>query len=171
MLPDLLVPDLAVVFVGTSVSDRSADRGHYYAHPTNRFWDLLAVTGLIANGPLTSEDDRTITTHGVGLTDLVKVRAASSDRWLSAGDFDVPGFLERLDRVAPRIVAFNGRKAAECVARHLGHPVPPEGPVPWRVGGAAAYRLRSSSGASSREPYEVKREAWRCFGDWVRATV
>ena len=171
MLPDLLVPDLRVVFVGTSVSDRSAARGHYYAHPTNRFWDLLAVTGLVASGPMTSDDDRTITAHGVGLTDLVTIRAASSDRELSAGDFDVPGFLGRIDRFAPRIVAFNGREAAERVARHLGHLVPPEGPIPSRVSGAAAYRLRSSSGASSRAPYDVKREAWRRFGDWVRATA
>jgi TDG/mug DNA glycosylase family protein len=32
-LPDQLQPDLRLVFVGTAASTRSADLGHYYAHP------------------------------------------------------------------------------------------------------------------------------------------
>jgi G:T/U-mismatch repair DNA glycosylase len=52
MLPDLLRPGLRDVFVGTSVSTRSAAAGHYYSHPTNKFWQLLAHTGLPEGRPM-----------------------------------------------------------------------------------------------------------------------
>ena len=40
-LPDLLLPDLRVVFVGTAAGKRSAELGHYYAGRGNRFWRTL----------------------------------------------------------------------------------------------------------------------------------
>ena len=45
-LPDVLRPDLDVVFVGTAAGRRSAAVGAYYAHPGNRFWKTLHSTGL-----------------------------------------------------------------------------------------------------------------------------
>ena len=45
-LPDQLRPDLRLVFVGTAASTRSADLGHYYAHPGNRFWPTLYEVGI-----------------------------------------------------------------------------------------------------------------------------
>src|SRR4051794_23614074 len=95
MLPDLLRPGLRVVFVGTSVSTRSAAAGHYYSNPTNKFWQLLAATGLPAGSPVGAPLDATLPDIGLGLTDLVKRRAASSDALLQGGDYDVPRFLSR----------------------------------------------------------------------------
>lgn len=46
MLPDLLRPDLDVVFCGTAVSSASADLGHYYAGRGNKFWQLLFDAGF-----------------------------------------------------------------------------------------------------------------------------
>jgi hypothetical protein len=37
-LPDQLQDHLRLVFAGTAAGQRSADVGHYYAHPGNRFW-------------------------------------------------------------------------------------------------------------------------------------
>jgi double-stranded uracil-DNA glycosylase len=169
VLPDLLRPGLWVVFVGTSVGVRSARAGHYYANPTNRFWDLVDAAGLTNGASLTAERDRELLDHAAGITDLVKARAASSDSLLEVGDFDVAGFLRRLEENLPTIVAFNGREPARQVARHLGQPVPAEGPLEWRVAGADGYRLPSSSGANARRPAADKTEAWRQFGRWARA--
>jgi len=157
-----------VVLVGTSVADESARRRHYYADPRNRFWDLLDATGLTHGAALRSERDHEVTSHGVGLTDVVKDRAASSDRQLSDDDYDISGLLRRIARYRPCVVAFNGKEAAKRVARYLGHPVPVEGPLEWKVGRSFAYRLPSSSGANARGGYERKFDAWRAFGDWVR---
>lgn len=55
MLPDYLEPNLSVVFVGTSVATASAARGHYYAGPGNKFWELLWEAGLTADRMLSPE--------------------------------------------------------------------------------------------------------------------
>src|SRR3989442_1576451 len=43
-LPDLLCPALDLVFVGINPGERSAERGHYYAHPGNAFWRELSAS-------------------------------------------------------------------------------------------------------------------------------
>jgi G:T/U-mismatch repair DNA glycosylase len=45
-LPDLLAPNLRVIFVGTAAGKRSAEFGHYYAGRGNRFWRTLHEVGL-----------------------------------------------------------------------------------------------------------------------------
>jgi len=169
MLPDLLVPDLLAIFVGTSASTTSAAREHYYSHHTNRFWDLLEATGLTDAAGLTSERDREITMHGVGLTDLVKGRAASSDALLADSDYDAAGLIMRLAAVKPRSVAFNGKEAAKRVAAHLGVRLAVIGPTGWEVAGAPAYWLPSSSATNSRMTAGEKRAHWCAFGNWARA--
>lgn len=168
MLPDLLRPGLWVVFVGTSVGMRSAQAGHYYANPTNRFWDLIKAAELTDDAGITAERDAELLDHAIGITDLVKTRVASSDRLLEASDYDVAGFLGRVEDNRPTILAFNGREPARQVARHQGQPLPAEGPFPWSVAGVLAYRLPSSSGANARRPAAGKLEAWRQFGRWAR---
>ncbi len=46
VLPDLLAPDLDIVFCGTAVGTASARRGAYYAGPGNAFWPTLFKVGL-----------------------------------------------------------------------------------------------------------------------------
>jgi TDG/mug DNA glycosylase family protein len=169
MLPDLLAPGLRVVFVGTSVSTTSAARAHYYTHASNRFWELLEATGLTGSAGLTSERDREIVSCGVGLTDLVKGRAASSDALLSEDDYDVPAFVGRVERFEPQVVAFNGQEATRRLARHLGHRVPEIGPTGWSIAGSRTYYLPSSSGANARGGFGPKLAAWQRFGEWVRS--
>jgi mismatch-specific thymine-DNA glycosylase len=169
VLPDLLAPDLLAVFVGTSVSTTSAAREHYYSHQTNRFWDLLDATGLTKSAGLTAERDREVTIYGIGLTDLVKGRAASSDALLADTDYDVPGLIDRLTAVQPRAVAFNGKESARRVSAHLGERLAVIGPTGWKVAGAPAYWLPSTSATNSRMTASEKSVHWRAFGAWVRA--
>jgi len=167
MLPDLLRPGLRVVFVGTSVSTRSAAAGRYYANPTNKFWQLLAATGPAEGRPVSAPLDTTLPQMGLGLTDLVKTRASSSDALLKGSDYDVPAFLSRIEAAAPKVVAFNGGKAADQVARYLGHGRTADGPADWRIGNALVYRLPSSPAAAAIGT-GPKMAVWREFGAWVR---
>jgi double-stranded uracil-DNA glycosylase len=167
MLPDYLRSGLAVVFVGTSVSFTSAERGHYYSNPSNKFWSLLSATGLVGEETLGPQDDVRLNSLGVGLTDVVKLRAESSDGRLKADDFDVPGFLAKVNLYRPRVVAFNGRMAASVVARHLGNPTPNKA-ASWQIGTTRVYRLPSSSGAATIR-VDAKRGSWSEFGAWVGA--
>ena len=167
MLPDLLRPGLAVVFVGTSKSTTSVTSGHYYANPTNMFWNLLQATGLTGGVWLGPSRDREVLSHSVGLTDLVPRRAASSDALLRDGDFDVEGFVEKIEHFAPQVIAFNGERASAKVARFLGEAPPAEGAASWSVAGARAYRLPSSSSAHAKGGYAAKRAKWEAFGAWL----
>lgn len=170
MHPDILERGLSVVFVGTAKSKASFSAGHFYAHPQNMFWKLLEATGLTGGTFIPSSEDRTALRYGIGLTDLVPTKVASSDSLLRARDFDLPAFVERIERFRPAVIAFNGAEPARRVARHLGHPAPAEGPAGWKVAGAAAYRLPSSSSANATGGYRSKLERWQAFGEWVRTT-
>lgn len=115
-LPDLLSDELDVVFVGINPSVYSAERGHYFARPSNRFWSCLARSVLsrrareaLGTAALRPENDRALLRHGLGFTDLVKrPTPKASDlgpRELAAG---VAALLEKLTRYRPRIACFHG---------------------------------------------------------------
>src|SRR5437879_218360 len=101
MLRDYLAPELAAVFVGSAVATASASRGHYYAGPGNKFWELIGDAGLTGERVLVPEQDSIILQYGLGLSDLVKGRAASSDSLLRKSDYDVPHLLSKLDKYTP----------------------------------------------------------------------
>lgn len=174
MLPDYLAEDLVAVFVGTSVATASASRRHYYAGPGNKFWQLIADAGITHGQRLTPEQDDTVLGYGIGLTDLVKGRAASSDALLTKSDYDVPGFLRKVEAFRPYSIAFNGKEAARRVARHLNYAAPTLGLLPWRIGPTHLFVLPSSSGASSNPkhfaPKLSKPDWWNDFGGWLRSS-
>ncbi|HQZ85924.1 MAG TPA: mismatch-specific DNA-glycosylase [Actinomycetota bacterium] len=172
MLPDILTPDLMVVIVGTSAATVSANRGHYYAGPGNQFWTLLATSGLIGHRRLGPDDDQTLPGCGVGLTDLVKTRASSSDANLVRNDYDVSGLVAKITHVSPRIVAFNGLTAAGVAGRALRHGKPPLGLAPWTIGTSAVFVLPSSSAAACDPaiwaPHTTKAHWWLELGELAR---
>src|SRR5262245_40246090 len=109
-LPDYLAPGLRVVFCGTAAGKVSATRGHYYAGPGTLFWTFL-YRSEITSEPLFPSSDQRVLEFGVGLTDLAKKVAASSDRGLRT-HYDVDGFIEKIERFQPTWVAFHGKEAA-----------------------------------------------------------
>jgi TDG/mug DNA glycosylase family protein len=167
VLADILTPGLTAVFVGTSKSTVSALAGHYYANPQNMFWSLLQATGLTQDEWLESSQDSDVLRYGVGLTDLVPRRAASSDALLRPADYDVEAFVQKIEHFKPRIVAFNGERAATKVARYLSFPPPLVGPAHWTIGPSLVYRLPSSSSANARAGYAAKHARWVEFGQWA----
>src|SRR4051794_32803818 len=68
VLPDVLRPGLRLVICGSAAGVVSAARGEYYAGPGNKFWDILAVTGLTPRRLLPHEF-RDVLDFGIGLTD------------------------------------------------------------------------------------------------------
>jgi double-stranded uracil-DNA glycosylase len=71
VLPDLLQPNLRIVFCGTAAGTMSARRGHYYAHPQNKFWPILHAIGLTPRR-LDPSEFRLLAEWGIGLTDIAK---------------------------------------------------------------------------------------------------
>ena len=145
-LPDQLADNLRLVFVGTAASQRSADVGHYYAHPGNRFWRTLHQTGITGRR-YEPHEFPTLLKQGIGLTDLCKT-GAGMDHQALAFPIDIPAFREKMLRYRPGIIAFTSKKAASLfygrptTAIALGRqPGLPDFPV--------VFVLASPSGAAS----------------------
>ncbi|WP_377830518.1 mismatch-specific DNA-glycosylase [Bradyrhizobium lupini] len=109
-LPDQLLPNLRLVFVGTAASTRSAKLGHYYAHPGNRFWRAIHEAGITPRRYQPSEF-ASLLELGIGFTDLSK-SGAGMDRQIAAETIDVPGFRAKIEKFRPRTIAFTSKKAA-----------------------------------------------------------
>ncbi len=107
IVPDVLESGLTTIFCGRAPSPESARRRAYYAHFSNRFWEILAQSGL-TNRQLEPEEYRLLTRYGIGLTDINKTESGS-DHELS-GSGDNPHALQaKIERFQPRILAFNGK--------------------------------------------------------------
>ena len=62
-------PGLLVLFVGINPSLRSAEVGHHFARPGNRFWPALHAAGFTARR-LRPDEDAELPAHGVGVTNI-----------------------------------------------------------------------------------------------------
>ncbi|HLY26781.1 MAG TPA: mismatch-specific DNA-glycosylase [Aggregatilineales bacterium] len=167
ILPDVLEPNLKVVFCGTAVSTRSAQIGAYYAGPGNQFWIVLAEVGLTPR-LLAPQEFRLLPTFGIGLTDMVKERFGM-DHTLRPGDFDALGARERIAQYAPQALAFNGKRAAKEFygVKQVAH-----GRQPESLGNTAVFVLPSTSGAAYQfAPANRDRSLahWQALADFVRA--
>ena len=111
MLPDLLRPNLKVVFWGTAAGDKSAKARAYYAGPQNKFWAVLHQVGLIPE-KLLPQDFRQVLNDGIGLTDLAKGVSGTDDK-LSFRKGDRKSLESKISKYRPRAVAFNGKRAAQ----------------------------------------------------------
>jgi double-stranded uracil-DNA glycosylase len=163
-LPDYLRPGLKVVFVGFNPGDRSSQVRHYYAGRGNQFWSLLYESGLVTV-PLKPEDDRRLLEFGVGVTDIVK-RWSKSSSELRREDYrlGIPLLREKLERAAPRAVAFNGKGAYQ----HYGGCLAVLGLQPEPIGMARVFVLPSTSGRNGSLTRAQKLAHFRRLARWVR---
>lgn len=142
ILPDVLAPELRVVFCGTAPGTASAKAGAYYAGPGNRFWATLHEVGLTPIQLAPAEFAR-LPEFGIGLTDVSKT-ASGSDREVGRRGVDPELLTAAISAAAPAHLAFNGKNAARAA---LGRPVA-YGRQPERLGNAAVWVLPSTSGAA-----------------------
>ena len=99
-----------MILCGTAVGNVSAQRGAYYVGPGNRFWQILADTGLTPR-LLKPEEYRLLPSFGIGLTDLAKF-VSGPDVELPAGSFDTGRLALMIRAAKPDWLAFNGKTAA-----------------------------------------------------------
>ena len=149
-LPDVIAPGLDVLFCGINPSLISAERGHHFARPGNRFWPALHRAGLTPRlfGP---EEDGELPRYGLGITNLVDrpTRAAAelSREELRAGAVALG---ELVAGYAPRVLAVLGITAW----RHaFDRPRAAVGVQPERIGGARTWVVPNPSGLNAH--YQV----------------
>src|SRR5881394_4016384 len=107
-LPDVIAPNLRVLFCGINPGLYTAAVGHHFARPGNRFWPALHQSGFTAR-LLSPFDEIELLEMGLGITNVV-ARATATAAELSAKDFINGGRILRrkIRRFAPRFVAVLG---------------------------------------------------------------
>jgi len=165
-LPDILVPGLRVVMLGSNPSIRAGQTGHYYAHPGNRFYPLLHEVGLTPR-LLRPEEDGLLPTFGIGLTDL---HAHPSRR---ANDVSRETYIAgraavttKLAHYQPRWLCCNGglvyrNLTGDRTPLHYG------GPQDTVVAGVPVFVVPSTSGLNCALTTE-RREAFRLLAAMLR---
>jgi TDG/mug DNA glycosylase family protein len=139
LLPDVLLPGLRVVFCGTAAGRVSAELGSYYAHSNNKFWSILAETGLTGR-KLKPHEFMEVATFGVGLTDLCK-DAAGSDRDIRPKPEHRATLKQKIVDTQPGLLAFTSIEAGK---RYFGRAVK-LGLQPDLIGSTSIYVLPSTS--------------------------
>ena len=160
----LLRPGLRLVVAGTI--GRGRRPAQYYAGPGNRFWELLHLSGLVAERLEPDRAERLLDL-GVGLTDLVIERVQPAGRepeWVvHRRPFD-----DAVRSVGPQVVAFVSKTAATWYARGAGERLPRGyGELDWTVAGTPAFVLPGPSGANNGMPLAVRLALWTDLADYL----
>lgn len=160
ILPDLLSNNLWVVFCGTAIGKISAQKGSYYADPGNKFWHVLYKVGLTPI-ELKSGNYKDLLKYGIGLTDLCKDKVIA-DKKIRREDCDIEGFERKILYYQPKIVCFNGKKAAKIYLnkKDVDYSFQKE-----KIGETFLFVTPSTSGAAARWWCE---NLWQALSDFVK---
>ena len=135
-----------MLFCGINPSLMSAERGHHFARPGNRFWPALHRSGWTPRA-MSPDEDGDLPALGIGITNVVDrpTRAAAelSDDELRAGAVA----LERMvSELRPRVVAIVGIGAYRT---GFGRPDAAVGLQEQAIGGRPAWVLPNPSGLNA----------------------
>ena len=163
MLPDHVAPGLDILFCGTAPGQMSADRGHYYARPGNRFWALLAETSLTPRR-LAPAEDALLPSLGLGLTDLAQ-GVAGQDADIPPAAYAPARLAELVAQIAPRALALTSLTAARLALDTPGLGAGRLDTNP-RYGTTLLWALPSPSGLA-RSHFSA--DPWHALAAWKRS--
>ena len=107
-VPDVIVPDLAVLFCGINPGLYSAYTGHHFARPGNRFWPALHAGGF-TDRQLSPYEERELLDRGYGITNVVNRASAAADE-LTVAELSAGGerLRKKVKRYRPRYLTVLG---------------------------------------------------------------
>lgn len=161
VLPDVLAPDLSIVFCGTAAGNESARQGAYYAHPGNKFWQTLYAVGLTPR-LLRPTEFAEVQHYGIGLTDLAKFVSGNDDT-LSPHDFDPAALADKIYRLQPKLLAFTSKTSGSIFlkTKRILFGLQPE-----LIGTTRVFVLPSPSGLARRS-WDISH--WEAAAMFVRS--
>lgn len=145
-LPDVIAPDLKVLFCGINPGLYTAAIGHHFGRPGNRFWPALYASGF-TDRLLSPYEEHLLLPLGYGMTNLVARAGARADD-LNADELRQGArILERkVRRYRPGFVAFLGITAYRTA---FGRPQAVLGAQPEMSAEARIWVLPSPSGLNA----------------------
>jgi TDG/mug DNA glycosylase family protein len=157
-VPDLVGPDLRVLFCGINPGLRSGELGQHFARAGNRFWKLLGAGGFTGS-VLTPSEQGILPALGIGITNLVERTTAAaselSNEELRAGAIHLE---EKVRAWRPRCVAVLGLGAYRTAFQR---PKAVMGRQPEPLAEAIVWLLPNPSGLQARYQLPEMTEMFR----------
>ena len=154
-IPDVLAPDLRVLFCGINPGRVSAAARAHFANPRNDFWRLLHAARFTSE-LLTPDRQFELLEEGIGVTNAAS-RTTPGSGDLRRADFE--GAADRLEELArtlrPAWIGFVGKEAYRGTFGHR----PDLGVQERRLDGTQLFVLPSTSPANAAVPW-LERERW-----------
>ena len=163
-IPDLIGPDLDVLFCGINPGLYSAATGCHFARPGNRFWPALQAAGFTPRR-LQPWEREELLAAGCGVTNLVKRATVAADE-LSAAELRAgkKALARKVARWRPYVVAIVGIGAYRVA---FDRPKAVLGAQSERIGGALVWVLPNTSGLNANHRPADFAEAFRALHDAV----
>ncbi len=157
-VPDVIAPELSVLFCGINPGLYSGATGHHFARPGNRFWPALYHAGFTSR-ILKPWEEGELLERGYGITNLV-ARATAAAAELTKDEFlaGARRLERRVKRYRPRWVAVVGIGAYRMA---FGRPKAVIGPQPERLGAAGLWLLPQPSGLNANHQLPALALAFR----------
>jgi double-stranded uracil-DNA glycosylase len=151
-VPDVLAPDLRVLFCGINPGRFSAAARAHFANPRNDFWRLLHAAGFTRR-LLTPEEQLELLDDAVGVTNAA-ARTTPGSGDLRKADF--AGAADRLEELArtlrPKWIGFVGKEAYRGTFGER----PQLGEQTRRLAATRLFVLPSTSPANAAVPWEER---------------
>src|SRR5205085_1313494 len=154
-LPDVITPNLRVLFCGINPGLYTAAVGHHFARPGNRFWPALYASGF-TDRLLSPFEERELLKSGFGITNMVERATATADE-LSAQEIVEGGrrLVKKVRLYKPKYVAILGIGAYRAA---FGRPKTVLGEQSERMGDSIIWILPNPSGLNAHyQPKDLAR--------------
>ena len=162
-VPDLIGPDLRVLFCGINPGLRSAQLSQHFARAGNRFWKVLALAGF-TDDVWRPDDQAQLVELGLGITNLVARPSAAAAELTTQDLRDGARLLEaKVAELQPAHVAVLGVLAFRTAFRR---PRAAVGAQPEGLAAARLWVLPNPSGLQAR--YQLAEMAV-LYGELARA--
>jgi TDG/mug DNA glycosylase family protein len=146
MLGPIVAPGLLMLFVGINPGLRSAEIGHHFARPGNRFYPALYAAGITPRR-LDPREDGDLPEYGIGITNIAsrptRDAAQLSREELRAGAAELEATVAEFQ---PRLVAPLGLVAYRAA---FENPKATLGLQPDSIGGRPVWTLPNPSGLNA----------------------
>ena len=145
-VPDVIAPDLNVLFCGINPGLYSAAVGHHFARPGNRFWPTLHRSGFTPR-LLSPDEERELLPLGLGITNIVDRASAAADE-LTEEELRGGGeqLRRKLKRHRPKVLAVLGVGAYRTA---FGQKDVKLGLQPQGIGQTAVWVMPNPSGLNA----------------------
>lgn len=145
-VPDVIAPDLRVLFCGINPGLYTAAIGHHFGRPGNRFWPALHAGGFTPR-LLAPHEEKELLPLGLGITNLVSRTTATADE-LTAEEIRRGGveLVGKITRYRPRVLALLGLTVYRLA---FNRPKAAMGSQTERIGDTRVWVLPNPSGLNA----------------------